>query len=282
MSDNGSIDKSIETLKKRYPFVRIIENRANLGFSKANNIGAQYAQGKVLFFLNPDTIILKGISEMTRYLLAHTEIGLIGPVILDQSLKDTTYFPTPVFVNLFVQTMDLIFTPIVRFYSSYQKHKFSAGIEHNIAWKVRFIHGCAMMMRKDTFYKISGFNDTLFMYGEEVDIGLKMKRHGYKVMIYSKCKVIHLGGRSIIESSQGNNEIIGAKSLKKLLKILFPYSWSIRYRIEMLSKLRQIVGSYINHKIMNILCNHDNKHYVNFKKHVNRLKALSYALHDNK
>ncbi|MGC8579451.1 MAG: glycosyltransferase family 2 protein [bacterium] len=282
VSDNGSIDGSVEAVREKFPWVKIIENKANLGFGKANNIGAQYAKGEVLFFLNPDTIIIQGISEMVRFLLDHPEVGLLGPVILDQNQKETTYSPAPVFISLFVQIADLLLTPIVRFFFSYQKKIVSDCIRHNLPCKVKLIHGCAMMMRKETFIKISGFNELLFMYGEEMEMSVKMKRYSYKVIIHPEGRIIHLGGRSSNKNLANiRSTITGARALKLLLKLLFPYTWSIRYRIEMLTQMRQIISSYINHRIMHMLGSHDDKHFIMMKKHINILKALSSVLHEN-
>src|SRR5580692_10823983 len=89
VSDNGSTDGSVQFIHENYPQVRVVENRANLGFAKGNNAGIRVAQGEFVLILNPDTIIHKGsLDKFIAFADQHPEAGAFGCRVLN---LDGTY-----------------------------------------------------------------------------------------------------------------------------------------------------------------------------------------------
>ncbi len=253
VSDNGSTDGSGEAVREKFPWVVEIQNGANLGFGKANNVGAKRAQGKILFFLNPDTILKRGISEMTNSIVDHPEVGLIGPLIFDQNGNETTYFPTPVHTNILLQILDLFFTPGVKLFYSSERHRFKRNIKRKNVFPVRYISGCAMMIPADLFHRLSGFDESIFMYEEEVDLCIKIRKQGYKIVLNRDTQLIHLVGRS---TQKQTNEVYAqriTKALKIFLQNNFKRTWLIRYRIKMIREIRDMFFSYVNAIVLWIL-----------------------------
>jgi len=192
--DNGSTDGSVEEIK-RFP-VKIIENKKNLGFTKANNIGISKSSGEILFFLNPDTKILGNtLSKMVRFLEKNPEIGVLGPRLYNSEKKDLQISYggklTPT-VALFSLTFLKKLFPKNIFFKKY----FLTLPEKKIPTEVEVVSGAALMIKKDIFEKIGGFDERFFAYFEENDLCLRVKKIGKKVVYFPMGEIIHYGGKA--------------------------------------------------------------------------------------
>ena len=279
VADNGSADGSTKTIKERFPWVIVVENNSNLGFGKANNIGAKQAKGKVFFFLNPDTRVLGGIEEMVMFLLNHPETGICGPLIFDRENKEVTYFEMSVYLNLLLQITDLMFTPLARLYFTYKRFTFRKKVNDGKPFTTNLIHGSAMMFNKTAFDAVGGFDEDLFMYGEEADIGIKMKKQNYRITIFPQARIVHYEGSSTKQTVNTKKDSMCTVAMKTVLKRHFPRTWYIRYNIEMLSQLRQIAISSINAYSSYF----NKKKYINYRgmvlRHLAQYRLLKTILH---
>src|SRR4030081_840569 len=107
VTDNASTDGSVELVRERFPKVRIVQNKTNIGFGGANNAGVQIAQGEYVFILNPDTIIHgQALEKLIRYADAHPEGGAFGCRVLnrDGSLQGTAQ-PNPTVFGYFLAAL---------------------------------------------------------------------------------------------------------------------------------------------------------------------------------
>ncbi len=159
-----------------YPFsFKFIQNTENIGFGQAVNQGAELAKGEILFLLNPDTLLLTPniLSDLLSFHQAHPEFGLIGPRIADQahgtllprlSYPGLKYVKTPLFQNL----------------------------PGHIAWLL----GAAMLIPKPFFDRIGGFDPDYFLYGEEVDLCLRLRQAGFAIGYCEEVEISHVGGAS--------------------------------------------------------------------------------------
>ncbi len=186
--DNNSQDSSIEMLKKDFgDKIKLIANNENIGFGPANNQGAKIAKGKYLFFLNSDTIIKSDIfSAIKIFLNSNKDIGVISPKLLlaDGSEQERAYgkFPT-------------LFSVIAE---KFKRPK----IVKNKSLEVDWVSGAALIIRKDIFKRVSGFDEKFFMYFEDIDLCRRVKDFGYKIIVFSEIAVIHLGGKSLNKFSK--------------------------------------------------------------------------------
>lgn len=174
--------------------VRIIESSSNLGFAKANNIGLREAKGKYILFLNPDTIMLSDINALLVLLETDDKIGLIGPLVKN---CDLTLLPScgeyPTIKNWLSSNLFLnkLF-PKVKFWGNLPMGYFKyRGIE-----EVDWISGAFMLGRKDMIDRIGGFDESFFMFCEDVDICWRINKAGYKIIFYDQASIIHLVGHS--------------------------------------------------------------------------------------
>jgi len=193
--DNLSSDSSIEMLRKDFREVKVIENKDNLGFGTGNNQGAKIAVGRYLCFLNPDVILTENsLEKMFKKLGKNTEIAVCGPKILNPEKvvqQSVGFFPDLPQVFWWMTFIDdLPFGKLLKPYhvdhdSFYQK-------EQEVDW----VTGAAMMVRREVFEKVSGFDEKIFLYGEEVELCYRIKKDGFKILYFPDTKVIHIGQAS--------------------------------------------------------------------------------------
>lgn len=195
VADNNSEDGSVEFLKEHYPETVLIENHSNAGFSKANNQGAKLAKGKYLLFLNTDTIICDGaIEKMLEYLKRDKSTMVVGPALLNQD--DTLQRSCGIFPNLLTEFFGRTFLnrlfPTSKVFGAY---KFGAW-DYSTEKKVDWVSGACMLMRKDIFDKLGGFDDNIFMFYEDVDLCFRVKQAGYEIAFLPDAQIYHLHGGS--------------------------------------------------------------------------------------
>lgn len=193
--DNASVDGSADALEARFPEIRVVRSRENIGFGRGNNLGATFATGDALFLLNTDTVVRPGaIETLYRNLFADTKRGIVGPFLEN---PDGSYqcsmisFPTVwrTFCTFF--WLDRIFPRVPLFADGQMTHADPLK-EHD----VDVINGAAMMIRRDVFEKISGFDPEYFMYYEESDLCKRVAQLGHGARYTPSARVLHLISQS--------------------------------------------------------------------------------------
>ncbi len=280
--DNGSSDDSIGAIKgqfppEQFPWVRVIDNKANLGFGRANNIGAAQASADVLLFLNPDTVIDRGIEDMYHYLLAHEDVGVLGPAVIDHDGKPNVFYP-PVYGSMVMQMADLLITPLARLIMTSRKLTYRRHMARRRAFNAKGIIGCAMMFTRDAFNAVNGFDEGIFMYGEEFDICTRLRDTGYWVRVFPEATIVHFGGHSSVQTPPDSIVTIGARSLKRLLSRHFPHSWRIRYTIEALTHIRQALSACTKAAFDFLAGKSTAAHLLYMRNHVRLFKVMRRVL----
>jgi GT2 family glycosyltransferase len=194
--DNASIDGSIEMVKKQYPQVNLIENKDNLGFPKANNIGIKKASGRYILLLNSDTKVLKQcFDKCLDYMDMNLKVGALGCKLLlasgelDHACKRG--FPTPEASLYYILKLHKLFPSNKRF-GQYTLNYLPID-EIN---EVDALTGAFIMVRKEVINKVGLLDETYFMYGEDLDWCYRIKEAGYKVIYYPEAVTIHYKGGS--------------------------------------------------------------------------------------
>ncbi len=198
--DNDSQDDSLPILKEKLGNrIRLIESNENLGFGKANNLGALYAKGDFLFLLNPDTILMNdAISILRQYLLTHQDVGVVGGNLYDETGLNATPSFSKEFDSIVSEKKNSSYIGLLR-----NKLKRSKNNEmrsdfnySNQPLTVGYIFGADMMMSKSLFNQVKGFDKDFFMYAEEAELQWRISQLGYKIVNCPEAKIIHLEGRS--------------------------------------------------------------------------------------
>ena len=181
---------------RHFNWVKYVSSEGNIGFGAGNNLGVKHAKGKFLFFLNPDTKVFQNtINNLVNFLLKNKKFGVISPILLDVNLApyplQGTLELTPTRAIFALSFINKIFpnNPISRKFwlSTWNRKK---TIETDV------VPGTAMMIRKDIFEKIGGFDDRFFLFFEENDVCRRVKNSGFKVGILPNAKIVHFWGRS--------------------------------------------------------------------------------------
>jgi O-antigen biosynthesis protein len=205
--DNASDDGSVEFIKDKFPEVKLISNQQNLGFGKANNIGLKLASGKYFLLINPDTLVAEDTFEkMISFFESNSEVGLAGCKILNPDgslqLACRRSFPGPW----------TSFTKVTGLSSLFPNNKIFARynltyLDENKSYEVDAISGSFMMMRKEVYQKVGGFDEQFFMYGEDLDLCYRIQKSGFKVYYVHSTQIIHYKGESTKRSSLDETKV---------------------------------------------------------------------------
>jgi GT2 family glycosyltransferase len=181
--DNHSEDNSAEILRKevkQYPNFHFVENPENNGFGAGNNLGAKMAKGKYLLFLNNDTKIEgSGIEDMVAYAATHPEIALLGGEL--RNFDGTTQPSIGKFYTLF---------PLVLLLLGMQRF----GVIDNNPLEVQqvdWVKGALLLITKELFEKLHGFDENIFMYTEDMELCFRARKLGYASYFYPSQGILH-------------------------------------------------------------------------------------------
>lgn len=194
--DNNSPDNSLAYLQPQFPGVHFVASGENLGFAKACNLGLQQATGQYIVFLNPDTIVPEDcFRSCIRFFETHSQAGALGIKMLDgkgQFLKESKRaFPSPM-TSLFKLFGLAKLFPSSKTFSKYHLGHLNENEDH----EVDVLAGAFMMIPKEVLNKVGGFDETFFMYGEDVDLSYRIQKAGYTNYYFAGSHIIHFKGES--------------------------------------------------------------------------------------
>ena len=199
--DNASDDGSVEVIKEKFPSIKLIENKINFGFGRANNQGLAISKGKYILFINPDCIVSEDtVINMISFFESHTECGLAGCKILNSDgtlqLACRRSFPGPWTSFTKVTGLSNLF-PKSRIFARYNL----TYLDENKTYEVDAVSGSFMMIRREVYEKVGGFDEQFFMYGEDLDLCYRIQKSGFKVFYVHTTQVIHYKGESTKRSN---------------------------------------------------------------------------------
>lgn len=196
--DNASSDGSVEAIKeKNYPFVKIIENKGNFGFGRANNIGVKVAKGKYILFLNSDTILLNDAVSLFFRTAEEKENIILGCYLQDLDGNFiNSYSGFEDRKHILVRSLYLYLPWLLKI-----RKQSTNNIIEPIEKNVDFITGADLFIRKEDFDRLHGFDAHFFMYCEDEDLCLRARKIGIQCRVITEPKIIHLEGKSSKVSS---------------------------------------------------------------------------------
>lgn len=195
--DNHSTDGSPEMVRSRYPKAKLICNRENTGFAKANNQAVALAEGRYIHFLNPDTVLPEDFYQQTlAYMDSHPEAGAIGPKLLDgkggYALDSKKAFPS-------FWTSVYKVTGLSRLFNKSQKFNryYRQDLSENEIATVEILSGCCLLVRQSAMTKAGGsFDEGYFMFCEDVDLCHRIGLAGFRNIYFPEVAIIHYKGES--------------------------------------------------------------------------------------
>ncbi len=194
VSDNNSTDGSRELIREKFKEVMLVENADNAGFSKANNRGAKIAKGKYLLILNPDTTVCRGaVESMFNFLEKNSNTAVVGCKLLnpDGSLQRSCGIFPNLLTEFFYRTFLNRFFPNSRIVGAYKLSSWDYATTSEVDW----VTGACLMIRKDVFDRLEGFDEQMYMYYEDTDLCYRVRELDWKVHFIPDGQVYHyLGG----------------------------------------------------------------------------------------
>jgi len=218
--DNNSSDGSVEEFSKDER-INLVVSKENIGFGRANNLGSKIASGEFLFFLNSDTLLKENsILKMLSFFENHEKklnIGVLGCLLVDRNNSINGYgnsFPT----SRSETEKQWSQVPLIRNFVTLPK--INNLFDDEIFFKVDYVIGADMLMRRSLFEKMNGFYQGFFMYYEETDLQKRITDYGLKQYIFKDTRIIHLEEASgnAIQNYSNKKRMITHKSRVLYLK----------------------------------------------------------------
>ncbi len=199
--DNNSVDGSCQMVKEKFPEVVLIENKENFGFSKANNQGIRICNGKYVLILNPDTVVQENtFRKCFDFMESHPNAGALGVKMINGSgnflPESKRSLPTPSVSFYKIFGLSALF-PKSRIFGRYHL----GYLDNNATSKIEILTGAFMFIRKITLDKIGMFDETFFMYGEDIDLSYRIIKAGYENYYFPETTIIHYKGESTRKGS---------------------------------------------------------------------------------
>ena len=193
--DNASADDTIEMVESKFPWVKLIKSRENLGFSKGNNVAIRRCQGRYIALVNPDVIVFPGcLDALADFLDQNPRVGNVGPRVFNPDMtKQSTCRRFPTLWNNFCSA--------TRLENILKGSRFFAGehmfyFPHDRTRAVDVIVGCFSMIRREAFDDVGLLDEGLFMYGDDVDWCRRAWNAGWQVVFYPGARAIHDRGKT--------------------------------------------------------------------------------------
>jgi len=189
--DNASTDGSAQMMRERFPWVRLIENKENVGFARANNQAIRQSSGSYVLLLNPDTEVQPGTLEtLVRFMDGHPEAGAAGARLLNPNgTLQISCQPRP---TLFREMWMLLHLDEHLHLGSYDMSTWDIATPR----KVDVVKGACLIAPREVLFQVGLLDEDYFLYAEELDLCARIQRAGYAVYWVPSAVVTHWGGQS--------------------------------------------------------------------------------------
>ncbi len=194
--DNASTDNSVTYLQTKFPLVKFIANAQNPGFGAGCNQGFKASSGEYILFLNPDCIIPEDCFEKCiSFADHHPGSGAVGVKMLDGSgsfLKESKRgFP-----SLSASIFKLLGLASAFPHSNLFAKYYLGHLDENKDHEIDVLAGAFLFMKRKIFESVNGFDETFFMYGEDIDLSYRIQKAGYRNYYFPEVEIIHFKGES--------------------------------------------------------------------------------------
>ena len=231
--DGGSFDGSDQFISDRYPQrVRFIQATDNVGFARSNNLALPHIRGQYLALLNPDTEIEPG--TWAKFVEAHQALeapGILGPKLLNTDFSHQTScvqaFPTPLNQTIDSNFLRRLF-PRSKLWGTFEAYRSESPVS------VEALSGAFMFMESSTFIELNGFDESYFMYAEDMDLSKRVRDSGKLNYYIPSISTVHHGGGSSSMAPSEFSICSLCNSLHHYMRVHSGRASAIRFRIGML------------------------------------------------
>lgn len=226
--DNNSQDESCELIKTKFPLVKLVANKGNAGFSKANNQGVDIAEGEYVLILNPDTVVTEDtFDKILAFAKSKSNFGALGTKLIDGR---GVFLPES---KRGIPTPKVSFNKLLGISSKQTGKYYASHLKNDETGVVEILVGAFMLMKKSTYEEVNGFDEDYFMYGEDIDLSYKIIKKGYQNYYYSESQIIHYKGESTKKDIKYLKYFYGAMTIfyKKHFKLNVVYDFLMSFGI---------------------------------------------------
>jgi GT2 family glycosyltransferase len=232
--DHGSTDGTLTVVRERYPDARIVVQE-NKGMGGGNNAGMRVAGGRYFFLLNSDAWVLgDGLERLVAYADAHPEAAVVGPRL--RNPDGTLQRSVRAEPTLWRLATEYLFLRKLAPRTNLLNPLYVGGFDHETETEADWLFGPALLVRREATDAVGLFDESFFMFSEEVDWLTRFRRAGWKVLFFPGAEVVHVGGashggRMYVENLRGHLRFFakhrGPKEAERARRLLL---WSLRLR----------------------------------------------------
>lgn len=248
--DNGSTDGSVAAIRARHPQVRLIANACNVGFAAANNQAIAASAGRYVLLLNSDTVPEPlSIASLVWFADQHPTAGIVGALLLNPDGSFQAAFADfPSLRSELLSVTGIGPRLLGRWFPNY-----GPG-QSQVARRVDYVQGACMLARREAVAQVGLLDEHYFMYSEEIDWCLRMRRAGWDTWYTPAARIVHYGGQS---TRQAHHAMVQALYRSKVrffqkfygsaaatrLQLGFAAALSAKWAIRSLPPVRSRVGA---------------------------------------
>ncbi len=195
VADNGSTDGTIEMVQAEFPAVRLVETGGNIGYGRANNAALEDAAGHYFFVLNSDTNVEPGaLATLRDFMDAHPDVGAAGAqLVLPDGTIQASCATDPSLLSVFwEQTYLDKLLPANKVTGAYAMTHWA----YNDARAVDQVAGACLFVRREAYRAVNGFDPAYFMYFEDTDLCIRLRRAGWPIWFVPQARIGHHLGAS--------------------------------------------------------------------------------------
>jgi GT2 family glycosyltransferase len=232
-------------MQHRFPNIQLIRNTENLGFPKGNNSGVSQAKGDYICILNPDTVVAEDTFEkVLAFAKSQTDLGIIGCKLIDGR---GNFLPES---KRGIPTPWVAFTKIFGLYNYFPKSNFfnkyyAQHLQENETGKVDILVGAFMVMKRELYNEIGGFDENCFMYSDDIDLSYMVLQKGKYNYYFPETTVIHYKGESTVKDEKYMKRFQEAMNFfyKKHFKVSIFFSVFMKIGIVFFSFFKKMQGN---------------------------------------
>jgi len=214
--DNNSHDNSVDRVKKAFPSVHVIALPENIGFGRANNRALSSCSGDLIFLLNPDTRLKPGcLAAMAAYMMDNQDVGMAGTAVYDGSgIRQVTADPGD------------------------PGNHYNGRLFSDLPGDIARLLGASLIIRRQVMEEVQGFDPDYFLYGEDIDLSLRIRQAGWKLGYVPDAGIVHLEGQS--ERTTPPDQLFEKKIQGELLFYTKHYPAEVVRRIKRVRRIQAI------------------------------------------
>jgi len=200
--DNNSTDESCLMMKSKFPTIKLIQNPVNYGFPKGNNIAVEQALGEYVCILNPDTVVADDtFIKILAFAEKQKDLGIVGCKLIDGTGK---FLPES---KRGIPTPWVAFTKIFGLYKLFPRWKifnqyYAQHLKQNQTGKVEILVGAFMLLKRDLYLELEGFDENCFMYADDIDLSYRALQKQKTNYYFHEATVLHYKGESTVKDEK--------------------------------------------------------------------------------